>query len=115
MSKPRRMNTKRLTEQWLESKGAIHWPMEFRIPTTFITKDGFGFVDLVALKDGVTYGIQYCDGTNAAARVAKILASPLFPIVARHWTVLVVAWREVAAAFGPPSFEPRIIHVLPAE
>ena len=46
--------------------------VERRIPHSFITKDFLGFIDLIALGDGKTIGIQTTSGSNHAARVRKV-------------------------------------------
>ena len=104
-----RTNTKRLTTLWLRSLGAIETPLEQRIPGTFITRDGFGFLDTAAILGGTTFGIQYCVSGDASKRVEKVLNHPLFPRVAMAWIVVVVAWRQVHRAFGAPAWEPRVI------
>lgn len=46
--------------------------VERRLPFCHVTKDLFGFIDVLALADGMTLGIQATTGDNHAARVAKI-------------------------------------------
>jgi hypothetical protein len=43
---------------------------------TRIRQDLFGCLDIVAVKPGETVGVQCTSGSNAAARVTKILAEP---------------------------------------
>jgi hypothetical protein len=60
------------------------WPaqtVEQRIPHTFITRDLFGVIDIVALAGPRIIGIQVTSGSNHAARIAKIAAEPR----ARAW------------------------------
>lgn len=102
-------NLLRLTKQWLLQRGAVFEDMERRIPGTWITKDGFGFIDLVAIINGSTFGLQVCRSSDAANRIQKILTHENFPKVARAWTIVVIAWREIARQFGPPAWVPRII------
>lgn len=84
--------------------------MELWIPGTHITRDGFGFIDLVAIIEDKTFGIQVCRGGDVAAHVDKVLAAPDFPRVAKAWTIVVVGWREVTREFGAPSWVPRVVH-----
>jgi len=49
-------------------------------PSSFL-KDLFGFIDIIAIKDDVTLGVQATSRANMSARVAKIQAEPN----ARRW------------------------------
>jgi hypothetical protein len=56
-------------------------------------KDLFGFVDVLAVKDGNTLAIQATTGSNHADRVKKVKASPLLPaVLAAGWIVEVWSW-----------------------
>jgi hypothetical protein len=79
------------SKQLLESEGWLVDIVERRI-TSMITKDLFGFIDLLAIKDGVTLGVQVPSGSNVAARIKKILASDAFPRVAATFRLEVHGW-----------------------
>jgi hypothetical protein len=99
--------------------------VESVIPHTFIKRDLFGFIDIVA-GDPVgrcTLAIQACSagravgalgeddggrGSDLAARVHKIRTHPNFPkVLAMGWKVEVWAWR----ALGPKENELRRVPV----
>jgi len=57
----------------LEAEGWTVGTVEQRIPHTFITRDLFGFLDLMAMAPSRgLMGVQATGGGNMAARVAKI-------------------------------------------
>ena len=61
----------------LESEGWTVGIVEYRIPHTFITKDFFGFADLIACSPSRgTMAIQVTGGGNGSARVLKIRNEP---------------------------------------
>lgn len=71
--------------------------VERRIPHSFITKDFLGFVDIIAVGDGKTMGIQTTSGSNHAARVRKIITER--QDAARAWLgagnlILVWSWSK---------------------
>jgi hypothetical protein len=72
------------------------------VPGANIRKDLFGFVDLVAIRDGVTYGIQATSTSNMSARQKKIADSDLLrPILEAEWTILVVGWSKINNRWRP--------------
>lgn len=61
----------------LRQLGFEPWVVESRIPHTFITRDCFGFADILAHRPGVgILLIQVTSGSNHAARRAKCYAEP---------------------------------------
>lgn len=67
-------------------------------PHAQIRQDLFGFVDIIALKGGVTLAVQTTTGSNASKRVIKIAESPHIAAVrAAGWSVHVHAWRKLAS------------------
>ena len=62
----------------LRKRGAFADVVERRLAKTFVTKDLFGCIDIVALEPGITgcLGVQCTTVANQAARVAKILDEP---------------------------------------
>jgi len=59
-------------------------------------KDLFGFIDIVALKDGETLAVQTTTNKNAPARIRKIEGLDSYPIVKRAgWKVVVHGWRKL--------------------
>lgn len=84
-----------LTVKALESDGWTVDVVERTIPKTFIKKDLFGFIDVLAVKDDVTIGIQATSDTNVSARVKKIADHQNIGAV-RHagWRVEVWGWKK---------------------
>lgn len=77
-----------------EAQVVEHW-----VPQTRTRRDLFGIVDIVAINDNGTVGIQATSWSNHASRVHKIKASPLFPrLVAAGWAIWVVSWRRATDA-----------------
>lgn len=62
----------------LRKRGCIADVVERRLARTFITKDLFGVIDVVALEPGRqgVLGVQATSTSNARARVKKILDEP---------------------------------------
>ena len=70
-----------------------HWNAHARV-----RQDLFGFIDILALRDGETLAVQATSGSNVAARVAKIAESKTAPIVRKAgWRIEVWGWRKNAA------------------
>jgi hypothetical protein len=67
----------------LRVEGAIADVVERRIPRSHITKDLFGFIDIVAIEvDGKgALGVQVTTVAHQAHRIAKVMAEPR----ARFW------------------------------
>jgi hypothetical protein len=79
----------------LTNEGWLVWNVESRVPRTNITKDLFGFLDLVALKGGETLGIQVTSASNVSARIKKITNHPNVGIVRdAGWGIEVHGWRK---------------------
>ena len=58
-------------------------------------QDLFGILDLVALLDGDTIGIQTTSAANVSARVKKITECEHLPALRKAgWTILVHGWRK---------------------
>jgi hypothetical protein len=66
-------------------------------PHARIRQDLFGVLDLVAIKDGQTLGVQTTSGSNVAARVTKIAEADATPALRRAgWSLVVHGWRKAA-------------------
>lgn len=58
-------------------------------------KDLFGFVDIVAIREGETVGVQTTSGSNMAARIKKIADSETVSDVRKAgWKILVQGWTK---------------------
>lgn len=74
--------------------------VERRIARGFVTKDLFGFIDLLAIRDGQVLAVQTTSGSNVAARITKLesdeLAGAMADVRALGWTIHVHGWRKLA-------------------
>jgi hypothetical protein len=89
------------TARSVEHLRAFGWTVgvvEQRIPHTNITRDLYGFIDLLAIRGGETMGVQVTSGSNVSARVRKIAESEHVAAVrSAGWTIVVHGWRRNAA------------------
>ena len=70
-------NANRASVEKLESDGWTCQIVEYRIPHCFITKDCFGFGDILAISPSRgTMLIQATGGGNGSTRIKKIKAEP---------------------------------------
>lgn len=78
-----------------------------------VRQDLFGFIDILALTDNYTVGLQVTSGTNLSARIAKLRESKIEPKVrawlAEHRRLLLLGWRELATPV--PHWSPRVLEV----
>jgi len=66
-------------------------------PHAGIRQDLFGWIDLLAIRDGETLAVQ-TTASAVAARIRKIADSETLPAVRRSgWRILVHGWRKNAA------------------
>jgi hypothetical protein len=67
-----------------------HWN-----PFARIRQDLFGIIDLLAVRDGETMGVQTTSGGNVAARVQKIAdCSHVGALRRAGWRLVVHGWRK---------------------
>lgn len=78
--------------------------VEHTVPHTFIKRDLFGFIDILAVGSAAcgrkTLAVQATSGSNLSARVAKIRSSCLPALrdcLWAGWRVEVWGWRKVGA------------------
>ncbi len=99
------------TSRTLERLRADGWTaavVEKWNPHARVRNDLFGFVDVLALRDGVTLAVQATSGSNAAARVKKIAeAEHLAAVRAAGWRIEVWGWRKLANG----RWEARVVDV----
>ena len=66
-------------------------------PHARIRQDLFGVIDIVALGDGVTLGVQATSAGNVSSRVRKIAESPhVAAIREANWRIEVWGWSKKA-------------------
>jgi len=64
-----------------------------------IRQDLFGIIDILAIRDGQTIGVQSTSGSNVSARIDKMANSPAIEHLRKAgWVLLVHGWRKVGAA-----------------
>lgn len=78
----------------LRRQGYVAQVVEQNVPHARTKRDLFGFLDIVAIRDGETLGVQTTDITNIAARITKIEESPhLEAVRAAGWRIVIHGWR----------------------
>ena len=84
------------TLKLLRDDGWLAEVVERWVPGANIRKDLFGWVDIVALRDGETLAVQCTSYTNISARVKKIADSETVAQVRKAgWLIWVIGWRKV--------------------
>jgi hypothetical protein len=64
-------------------------------PHARIRQDLFGFVDVLAIRDGQTIAVQTTSSSNISSRLKKIADSESIAHIRKAgWTVLVHGWRK---------------------
>lgn len=71
--------------------------VERRVPFQFVTKDLFGFIDILCVKGEDIIGVQTTSGANLAARVTKIVEHENWPLVCKALRIIVHGWRKNVA------------------
>ena len=84
-----------LTLRLLREEGWLVEVTEKWIPGANIRKDLFGWIDLLALRDGETLAVQTTSWSNMSARVHKIAESDTVAAVRKAgWTIHVIGWKK---------------------
>ncbi len=93
--------TQRSLAHLREQKPDLLQVVEHWNPHARIRQDLFNILDLVMIRDGVTYGIQTTSGSNVSARITKMRESgALEPLLKAGWVILVHGWRRVKVQRG---------------
>ena len=88
---PTQRSLKLLREEGYTAEITEHWN-----PFARIRKDLFGFVDILAVKDDITLGVQTTSGSNVSERIKKIAESENTPKLRRaNWKLEVHGWRKL--------------------
>lgn len=59
-------------------------------------QDLFGFIDILAIKENETLGVQTTSGSNSSERVEKIKANKYYSTVKKAgWKIIVHGWRKL--------------------
>lgn len=60
-----------------------------------VRQDLFGFIDILAVKEGQTLGVQSTTSANFSARIKKVLGNPAFEILKKAgWIIEVHGWKK---------------------
>ncbi len=106
------MSPTQRTLQWCRQRGWIAGVVEKWIPHTRRRLDLFGFIDVVAVGDGLfPYGIQTTSGSHLANRIAKATALPTTQMVSKCFRLLFVGWRQVGDRGKRKRWRPRVIEL----
>jgi hypothetical protein len=87
---PTQLSLKKLREDGWLAEVVERW-----IPGANIRKDLWGWVDIVALKDGETLAVQTTSYSNMSARAKKIAESETVAEVRKaNWSIQVHGWHK---------------------
>lgn len=80
----------------LETEGYLAYIAQMRV-TRLVTRDLFGILDLVAIREGETLGVQATSSSNHAARRRKVRESEALPALLRaNWRIEIHSWKKSA-------------------
>ncbi len=97
---------------WLRGKGIEAAVVERWIPQTRRRLDLFGFIDLIAIDGGTTWGVQATSTGNVQSRITKIIEHPNTPLwLAGPRRILVIGWRSYKRRVDRASWRPTIYEV----
>lgn len=81
--------------KYLREQGYVVAVTEKWNPHARIRQDLFGFIDMLALKDGQTLAIQTTSASAFASRKTKIQCHENLPMVlSAGWKVIIHGWRK---------------------
>lgn len=90
MTSPTQRSLKYLREQGYTAEVTEKWNQWAKI-----RQDLFGIIDLVAIKEGVTLGVQTTSYSNMSARRTKILESENYKKLKQaNWEIQVHGWKK---------------------
>jgi hypothetical protein len=81
----------------LEAEGYAADIVQMRV-TRLVTRDLFGILDLVAIREGETLGVQATSASNHASRRRKVSESEILPtLLAAGWRIEIHSWAKRAS------------------
>ena len=90
---PTQRTLKRLRDEGYTAAVVEHWN-----PHARVRNDLWGFVDVLAIRENETLGVQCTSASNATARIRKITEHPNVAAVrAAGWRLAVDGWRKNSA------------------
>ena len=100
------------TLKWLRKMGYTCEVVEKRLPRSFITKDLFGVLDIVAIKPGElgVLGLQVTSSAHVADRVKKVTDEPRATLwcACGNW-IWVVGWGLKGSAGRRKMWTPTVV------
>ena len=95
--------------EYLRDLGYVAQVVEMWIPHSRTRRDLFGFIDIVAIAEGETIGVQATSTGNMNARVKKILDLP----ESKLWLdagnrIMVIGWKRYAKAVDRKFYRPTL-------
>lgn len=94
------MSCNQLSLEHLAKEGYLAGVVEKRLPRCMITKDLFGFIDIIAVRGGEVLAVQSTSSSNMASRITKIANHENVGAVRESGMRIVVhGWRKTKA--GP--------------
>lgn len=98
--KKRRKKGKSPTARTLEEmrkRGYLAQVVEHRVPFQFTTRDLYGVIDVLCIRENEIVGVQATSGDNVAARLGKIANHEHTPMIRKAGIrILVHGWRKAA-------------------
>lgn len=90
MSSPTQRSLKKLRDEGYHAQVVEHWN-----PFARVRQDLFGIIDIVAVKAGITLGVQTTSYSNMGARIKKILSAESYEAIkSAGWKILCHGWRK---------------------
>ena len=93
---PTVLSLRRLRDEGWTVDIVERWVPNPALPGGGVRRDLFGFLDLVAVRDGETLGVQTTSYTNVSAHLRKIAdAEHIGAVREAGWRLVVHGWRKV--------------------
>lgn len=90
------------TLQRLRNDGYLAAVVEHWNPHARVRNDLFGFIDVLAVRDGEILAVQATSGSNGASRVKKIAEHPNVGAIRKAGIRIEVwAWRRLVSGWAP--------------
>ena len=97
------MSLKSPTARTMAALRSAGWTVEVVercIPGANIRRDLFGVIDVLAIREGETLGVQATSASNVSARVRKLSESDVLPAIRKAgWRLEVWGWRRVGRSW----------------
>jgi hypothetical protein len=90
----------------LRSRGYTAQVVERWNPFARVRQDLFGCIDVVAVGNGETVGVQACSHGDVSKRLRKIAEAAAFTAIrAAGWRLVVMGWRKVKGRWAVREVE----------